>query len=163
MTTAHGFPVEEACRLASFAYGLDTPLSLAKSLPSYEDANVRLTARDSNQQYVLKVANIDESESALDFQNSAMAWLAAKGFDSPRVIPTLHGATTMFRLQDGPSAGRLVRLVEYLPGVPYAEVQPQGEDLVESLGRKLGEMGRAFEVDFCTGALVQRSLERGIP
>lgn len=130
--------------MAAVAFGIDTPVNLAKSLPSYEDANVRLTARDSNRQYVLKVANPDESESALDFQNSAMAWLAAKGCTAPRVFPTLHGES-MLRLQDGPGEGRLARLVEYLPGVPLAEVQPQGEDVLQGLGTKLAEMANAFE------------------
>lgn len=144
MSTVQGFPVAEACRVAAIAFGIDAPVELAKSLPSYEDANVRLTARDSHQQYVLKVANINESESALDFQNCAMAWLVAKGCTAPRVLPTLHGES-MLRLQDGPGEGRLARMVEYLPGVPLAEVQPQGEDVLQGLGTRLAEMAAAFE------------------
>jgi len=126
MATQQGFPVEEACLVVELRYGLRIDKATAKSLPSYEDANVLVKTLD-NQEFVLKIANPDELEESLRFQNAAMEWLSVQGCRSPKVIKTIDGEG-LFRLEEGRvGARRLVRLLEYLPGVPYATVAPHNE------------------------------------
>jgi Ser/Thr protein kinase RdoA (MazF antagonist) len=50
-------------------------------------------------------------------------------------------------VQTADGAGRIVWLLSFLPGVALAEVQPHPPELLESLGRFLGEMDAAL-VDF---------------
>ena len=104
----------------------------ARRLPSERDQNFLLTD-DSNQQFVLKIANRSESRSFLEAQNSVLDYLAERVSFCQRVI----GEITEFQ-------GHFVRLVTYLPGVPLAEIKPHTPGLLHDLGQKLGQLSRAL-------------------
>ena len=74
MDDASRFSVEDAERICAKYYGLQARL---EPLPSYIDQNFTVRA-DDGARYVLKIANPDEPEAALDLQQRAMDWIAAR-------------------------------------------------------------------------------------
>jgi 4-aminobutyrate aminotransferase-like enzyme/Ser/Thr protein kinase RdoA (MazF antagonist) len=115
------------------AYGLSA--SVLSELPSERDQNFHL--RDgSGRELVLKIASSAESPEVIDFQNQALAWIAAR--DAAIPIPRLCGATTE-------ESSFLCRLFERLPGKPLARVRPHSERLLRSIGRTMAGLDRALE------------------
>jgi 4-aminobutyrate aminotransferase-like enzyme/Ser/Thr protein kinase RdoA (MazF antagonist) len=139
---AHPVLVEEATRLARDLYGLDAE---AKSLPGEYDDNFHLTARDGRE-FVLKVMHPARERSFIDLQCQALQHLAkrAAGILLPRVITSREGEffneTTC---ADG--SKRLVWMLTFVPGTILAKVRPHGVELLNSIGRLLGEMDSALQ------------------
>lgn len=107
-------------------------IQTARRLPSERDQNF-LLADDSDQQFVLKIANTAESRSFLEAQNAVLDYLSERVSFCQRVI----GDIAEFE-------GHFVRLVTYLPGVPLAEIKPHTSGLLHDLGQKLGQLARSL-------------------
>jgi 4-aminobutyrate aminotransferase-like enzyme/Ser/Thr protein kinase RdoA (MazF antagonist) len=134
----------EAARLAREIFGLEAG---ARALPGEYDDNFHLTANDGRG-YVLKVMHAGRERSFVDMQCRALQHLARRApqLVVPRVCPTPSGAAFQnVRVADG--SERLVWLLTYLPGTVLADVTPHEPELLESLGRLLGEMDAAL-LDF---------------
>jgi len=134
--------VEEAVRLARDVYGLDVT---AKSLPGEYDDNFHLTAADGAE-YVLKVMHPARERSFIDLQCQALRHLAqhADAVVLPRVIPTQGGELqTEIKVADG--TNRLVWLLTFVPGTVLANVCPHSEELLTSLGRRLGAIDAGLQ------------------
>ncbi len=118
---------------------------VAEPLPSERDQNFRVTAAGGGA-FVLKIANATESRDILEFQNAALDHLAARRpeFAVPRVCRTASRASIV---QATGAGGRrhLVRMLTWVAGDVLAEVKPHTEELLESLGRRVGDANRAFE------------------
>src|SRR6266481_5681970 len=131
----------EAMRLAREVYGLE---AAARSLPGEYDDNFQLATNDGRE-FVLKVMHPAREGSFVEMQCRALQHLAKRAphLHLPCVCETLRGeAFTRPRLADG--AERLVWLLTYMPGTVLAEVRPHSSELLESLGRYLGEMDAAL-------------------
>ena len=107
------FSVEEARRFAWELYGLS---AIASPLPSERDQNFLLLT-DSEERFVLKIANASEERGLLEAQNAAMAHLGRSLQFCPRVVPTTAG-NEIGSVQSPEGRTHFVRLVSYLPGVP---------------------------------------------
>ena len=107
-------------------------ITTARRLPSERDINFLLTD-DSDQRFVLKIANTAESRDFLQAQNAVLDYLSERVPFCQRVI----GEMAEF-------AGHFVRLVTYLPGVPLAEIKPHTAGLLQDLGQKLGQLSHAL-------------------
>ncbi len=131
------FAADDVRRLLHEHYGIDGEL---RALVSERDQNVRVTL-SSKERYVLKIANAAEDPVVTDFQIKALIYLQDKGVSVPQVIETLDGksATSIA----GVTAQHVVRLVSYLPGIPFGDVAP-GEELAQSLGECLATLGNAL-------------------
>lgn len=143
------FAEKDAVRLAYEHYGLTAS---AQELPGERDQNFRLKD-GTGQAFILKISNAAEKKAILDFQNKAMARLAAQGeaIACPQVRPTMTGEDiTTVEGVDG--AGHFVRLLTYLPGRFLAEVKPHSPALLHSLGAFLGRMDQAL-ADFSHPAI----------
>jgi hydroxylysine kinase len=131
------FPDEDVRRLLLEHYGLDGELT---ALVSERDQNCRLTL-PNKELYVLKIANATEDPVATDFQIKALLYLQTKDVSAPRIIDTLDGnAATSIA---GPTAQHVVRLVSYLPGIPFGDVH-LGVELAQNLGKCLAMLGQAL-------------------
>jgi hydroxylysine kinase len=133
------FPEKELRYLLREQYGLEGEL---QELVSERDQNMRI-ATAAGEKYVLKIANTTEDPVVTDFQIKALLHLrgSAHGVNVPKVIQTLDGsASTKI---SGAHAEHIVRLVSYLPGVPFADVTP-AEELARSLGESLAKLGLAL-------------------
>jgi 4-aminobutyrate aminotransferase-like enzyme/Ser/Thr protein kinase RdoA (MazF antagonist) len=137
------FSAEQAVQLAAELYGLDVT---ATSLPSERDQNFRLHAA-AGAQYVLKIANLEESREILELQNASIRHLTSRAAELawPRIVPTLAGEEIAH------AAGHHVRLFTWINGACFA-VQPHTPDLLNSLGRALAQIDNAFEGFFHPGA-----------
>jgi len=139
--TAPRLSREEAVRIAADLYGIEVS---AASLPSERDQNFLL--RDSHgEQFVLKIANPQESLEFLEMQNCMIRFLSGAPVDLsfPRIIISKSGddiATT------NSIAGQAhnVRLFTWIEGVCLASVQPHNRKLLRSLGRALAQMDAAL-------------------
>jgi 4-aminobutyrate aminotransferase-like enzyme/Ser/Thr protein kinase RdoA (MazF antagonist) len=148
------FTESEAARLAHEIFGLEAS---ARSLPGEYDDNFHLTA-DDGRGYVLKVMHAGRERSFIDMQCRALQHLARRAphLAVPRVCPTRSGeAFQNVAVADG--SERFVWLLTFLPGTVLAAVRPHEPELLESLGRLLGEMDAALE-DFSHPS-VQRELK----
>lgn len=131
----------EAARLALELYGVscEGPGRSIHSLPSERDQNFRL-ATGEHESYVLKISQPNESRPNLEMQervlNHLQGRVRAADLVLPRVVPTTSGETLATTI--GPDgAEHLVRMLTFVPGTVWADVQPHSSDLLRSLGRAL--------------------------
>src|SRR5262245_48206266 len=135
------FSIEEAERLAAEFYGVS---GKASPLPSERDQNFRFRTH-SGEQFVLKIANPEESLEVLHLQNAMIHALAGggTGLDWPRVVATRSGNRIFPAGSDGGTA-YFVRLLTWVEGVCLAEARNHSPGLLESLGRALGAIAVAL-------------------
>ena len=129
--------LHDAELLAADLYGLDVS---AAPLPSERDQNFALR-NASGEQFVLKIANAEESLEFLDLQNQLIQFLAARdtNLEFPRIVRTKAGETIATIKGE---AGRqyFVRLLTWIDGVCFAKVERHDRKLLSSLGRALAQM-----------------------
>jgi 4-aminobutyrate aminotransferase-like enzyme/Ser/Thr protein kinase RdoA (MazF antagonist) len=134
----------EAARLAGDLYDLT---ATAHRLPGEYDDNFHLISADGRA-FVLKIMHPAREESFVDMQCRALTHLAqsAPQLALPRVCPTSRGALFIQqKIADGTS--RFIWLLTFLPGDTLVNVKPHSPELLESLGRLLGEVDSAL-LDF---------------
>jgi 4-aminobutyrate aminotransferase-like enzyme/Ser/Thr protein kinase RdoA (MazF antagonist) len=126
------FTNEDAVRLARAHYGLEV---MADPLPSERDQNFHL--RDAaGQQFVLKIANSEETPEVLDLQNKALTFLG--DHDNGLEWPQVTGDQQTCIADNGTT--HFVRLLSWVDGVPFASVHPHRPELLSSLGRALARI-----------------------
>lgn len=133
------FAAPEIQELLRQQYGIKGDL---KPLTSERDQNMRVTT-ETGQQFVLKIANVTEHPVFADFQIKALTHLQGSvcGVTVPKIIPTRRGeAATLIAAG---AAQHIVRLVSYVPGIPFADISPDVE-LARSLGECLARVGVAL-------------------
>ncbi len=136
------FTETDAIRLAAEWYGLSVS---ARPLPGERDLNFYLHS-DSGQEYVLKIAHTGEEEAALDLQNKAITHLNARAaaLSLPEVCPTRTGAD--MAVITGPGGeSHWLRLLTYVPGDLWAQVNPHTPAMLFSLGQTLGQIDAALQ------------------
>ena len=136
---APAFNVKDAIKLVLELYGLK---GYAKVLPSERDQNF-LFESDSGDRYVFKIANALEDRNLLEAQNRAMAHLAKQTSFCQQVVLTQSGDDISEVYSQG-GVKYFVRLLSYLPGIPFGESKRHSNSLLNSLGRYLGQIDRAF-------------------
>jgi 4-aminobutyrate aminotransferase-like enzyme/Ser/Thr protein kinase RdoA (MazF antagonist) len=125
--------------LAQEIYGLQAS---ATPLPSERDQNFLLQT-PSGERFVLKIANALEERAMLEAQQQAMTHLAQHASLCPRIVPTRSGEA-MAEIQSASGASHLVRLVTYLPGVPFGSLRRHSPELLRDLGHCLGRLDHAL-------------------
>jgi Ser/Thr protein kinase RdoA (MazF antagonist) len=109
----------------------------ASTLPSERDQNFLLTD-SADRKFVLKIANASEERAFLEAQNSVLKHLTKRVSFCQSLVPSVSGEEIV-NVQ-----GHLVRLLDYIPGVPLADVRPHSTELLRDLGRKLGQLSKAL-------------------
>jgi Ser/Thr protein kinase RdoA (MazF antagonist) len=142
LATTPRFTTTEAEQIAQRDYGL---AARASELPSERDQNFLMTT-PAGAKSVLKFAKSDEDRAVLEFQNAALAWVAAQApaLAVPRVHAMRNGAV-LGEARDRQGRRHYIRLIGWLDGEMYAAVQPQDAALLSSLGVVLGELDRALQ------------------
>ncbi len=126
----------EVLALLQREYGLEGSI---EPLVSERDQNFLVEA--GGRRYVLKIANAVEERGLIALQNEVLVHLArtAPGLGIPRLVRTL-GGVEVTEWKSG-AAVHAVRLLTYLPGRPFSEVE-KTPALLASLG---GFMGRVAD------------------
>lgn len=118
-----------------------------KSLPGELDINAFCQA-DNGQSYILKIAHHGEERPQLEMQHALMQHLADKStpLQLPLAISNLQGQT-ITEVVDQKGQTRLMRLLTWVDGKLWADVNPQSYPLLESLGQACGTLCQAL-LDF---------------
>ena len=117
----------------------------AKKLPGEIDFNFKISGTNG-EAYILKISRPDENKEYLDFQQQLLQYVAtnAKGIGSPLIIPDTAG-NTISQFQDRSGQTRMVRLLSWIGGRVWSDVNPQLEDLRYGLGAYCGQLTRALQ------------------
>lgn len=136
------FSVQKAALIAEELYGIRTTVS---QLPSERDQNFLLTT-ESNEEFVLKIANGLEDPALLEAQNEVLHFLTRRFHFFQRPVPSKQGRYVE-EISSTDNRVNFVRLNTYLPGVPLGEVPTHSSELLQDLGLKLGMLDKAL-LDF---------------
>ena len=133
------FDIEAAVGIAEDCFGISGD---ARPLPSERDQNFLFTS-DEKGKFVLKIANALELREFLEAQNSALTHLQSRISFCQSLVTTVSGEQiATVKAPNGVSY--FVRVVRYLPGVPLGEMRPHTAELLNDLGRKLGQLVHAL-------------------
>jgi Ser/Thr protein kinase RdoA (MazF antagonist) len=128
--------VEAAVKISYHLFGLRAS---SQPLPSERDQNFLLTD-SAGEKFVLKIANALESRAFLEAENAVLKHVARRVSFCQTLRPTVYG-DEIASVKDG---RYFTRLVDYLPGLPLAKIQPQPSSLLRDFGRKLGQLDHAL-------------------
>lgn len=136
------FSSAEIKNLIASIYHLEGDL---KPLPGEIDLNFLLVTQDKRK-YTLKVANPAEKKDILEFQNAMMLHLISKnmGLEIPQVIYS-HQKDLITTTKDKEGRERLIRLLTWVEGRPFATVNPHTEQLLYQLGNLCGKLNLALK------------------
>ncbi len=117
----------------------------AYELPGELDLNFRIKTKN-NDGYILKISRPNEDINHLYFQQELLEHVAKNGTDivAPRVIKAISG-NTIASIHDSAGALRYVRLLSWVSGRMWSQVNPQLEDLRYSLGTQCGLLTKALQ------------------
>lgn len=133
------FNAETASFQARKLYGLNCA---AKPLPSDRDQNFLLLA-ESEEKFVLKIANSTEERAMLEAQQQVMRHLAKSLKLCPEVVSALNGETIVEAVSPE-GVKHFAWLITHLPGIPLGIVKRHSTELMRDLGRCLGQLDRAL-------------------
>ncbi|RTE55421.1 aminotransferase class III-fold pyridoxal phosphate-dependent enzyme [Arenibacter aquaticus] len=116
----------------------------AKKLPGEIDFNFKISGTNG-EAYILKISRPDENKEYLDFQQHLLQYVAihAKGISSPLTIPDKEG-NSISQFEDRSGQTRMVRLLSWISGRIWSDVNPQLEDLRYGLGEYCGQLTKAL-------------------
>lgn len=117
----------------------------ATALPGELDFNFRIKVENS-EGYILKVSRPNENENYLDFQQKLLQFVEDNGQNllAPKVIKDSndHSIST---ITDNFGKERHVRLLSWISGRVWSQVNPQLNDLRYSLGEQCGLLTQALQ------------------
>lgn len=111
-----------------------------RELGSQQDRNYLVQTTD--EAFLLKFSNPAFSDTELDSQNSAMAYLGAAGLVVPEVIPGLDGELVQRVELNGQSLA--VRLMTFVPGQPLTDAGRLDSTQIQALGAMAGRVVAAL-------------------
>ena len=136
------FSRAEAGRLAREMYGLEASVA---GLPSTADQNFALCSA-SRERFVLKIANAGTSLKLLECHSSLLKHIAEHGDQTeyPQLVESTDGRL-IHEVVDSNGTPHFVRLLTWLPGVPFANADQHTPELLQSLGSTLGRLSAAID------------------
>jgi 4-aminobutyrate aminotransferase-like enzyme len=137
------FPEQAVKRMVKQLYGLD-PESI-EPLDSELDLNFYLQEK-TGREFVFKIAHSQLQRDKLEAQHQAMKHMKMhhKTLKCQEVCQTLKGEEIV-SIESPSGTTHLVRMVTFLPGTVFADLQDHPPELLENLGQVLAEMDKAFE------------------
>ena len=118
-------------------YGLEGTLH---PLPGDRDQNFLLES-PGGQKHVVKVSSLDEVQEIIEFETEMITRLSndTNGL-IPSVIPAISG-TSLVTHENKQGHHYRLRILEFLPGILLAEVNPRSDALLLNLGERMAELG----------------------
>ncbi len=135
------FTLDQIRALALEHYRLDVSV---QPLPGEIDLNFKVSTADGAV-FTLKIANPAEQRAILDMQNALMRHLQqnAGSLEIPRVVLSVRGEDIVgIEAPDGSS--RFLRLLTWIEGRCFAEVNPHSPALLQRVGAMCGQLSRAL-------------------
>ena len=140
--TALAISVADAERLAKDLYGIAAG---AAALPGEYDCNFHLRVTDGRE-FVLKCMHPAREASFIEMQCAALEHLSQRAWHLPlpRVQRNVSGEP-FAEITDAAEQNRVVWLLSYLPGTTLEKTNPHSVEILEDLGRFLGELDVALQ------------------
>ena len=131
----------QAAQIALELYGLQGQIS---SLPGELDFNFRI-ASDS-ETFLMKISRPYFDNEYIEFQQELLNHVGTNNSlpDSPRLIQDLHG-NQLSEIKDDSGLRRKVRLISWIEGRLWSEVNPISHQLLYSLGVKAGSLTNSLK------------------
>lgn len=135
-------PVDTAVRIVRDLYGIQ---GKAIPLPGEIDFNFHIQGVDGKA-YVLKISRPGSSREATAFQDSLLGHLKSSGADwrFPVQVHDKNGMTVS-EVRDPKGQIRQVRLLEWIPGRTWRQVNPKNPSLFCQLGAMMGKITKTLE------------------
>ncbi|HEY9169485.1 MAG TPA: aminotransferase class III-fold pyridoxal phosphate-dependent enzyme [Lutibacter sp.] len=118
---------------------------IATQLPGEIDLNFKVkTAHETK--YILKISRPDEDETFLDFQQQLLQYVEVNGekLIAPKIIKDKTG-NIISEITDEFGKQRKVRLLTWISGRVWSQVNPQLDDLRYSLGEECGKLTKVLQ------------------
>lgn len=114
-------------------------VGVATPLPGELDLNFKIKTKENNQ-YILKVSRPGEEQDELQFQQDLLLHVnSCKSVTSPQVIKDIQG-NTITHIKDSLGHRRSIRLLSWISGRMWSQVNPQTDSLRYDLGRQVGSL-----------------------
>lgn len=139
--TALAMTGADAERFATELYGI---AATATVLPGEYDGNFHLLASDGRE-FVLKCMHPARQASFIEMQCAALEHVStcAPLLSLPRVQRNIRGSH-FAEITDGADQKRIVWMLSFLPGATLERTNPHSAEILEDLGRFLGELDSAL-------------------
>ena len=136
------FEAVDALGVAAEQYGIE---GTAVMLPSERDQNFKLTTRDGRH-FVVKIANLEEDPSVLDFQHQAIRHIGHSHAtcEVQKLIPTRDGKDLASIRRGGCSPRHHVRLFSWIEGDVLGHMRIRDARLLESIGAQMADLDLAL-------------------
>lgn len=133
------FTSEEVKKIAMEIYGIEGSIT---ELPSYDDQNFLIQSENA---FIVKIANKSEDKLRLELQNEALLFLqTTNNKDSfPHPIQSISNEY-ISRIPGKDNSGNLIRLLTYIPGKVIANVNPNTSQLIHDIGMFLGKLDNSL-------------------
>ncbi|MCF7567071.1 aminotransferase class III-fold pyridoxal phosphate-dependent enzyme [Sabulilitoribacter arenilitoris] len=117
----------------------------ASALPGEVDFNFRIKIAHE-EGYILKISRPDENENYLDFQQKLLQYCEAQGNNliAPKVVADING-NAISEIIDDYGNKRKVRLLSWVSGRVWSNVNPQLDNLRYSLGEQCGLLTKTLQ------------------
>lgn len=117
----------------------------ASPLPGELDFNFRIKV-ENGEGFILKISRPDEDEEYLDFQQQLLLYIKAndKKLLAPQVVPDVNNKC-ISEITDDFGNIRMVRLLTWVSGRIWSQVNPQLDSLRYSLGQKCGLLTQSLQ------------------
>lgn len=129
------FTLDDATDIAAKHFGI---YGVATALPGERDQNFKIESDAKS--YVIKIANPETELGQLELENTAIQ-LAAEvdSLESPAIVRSLAGSSIV-PLSDSQKQTCYARCLSFLPGIPLAKFPSHSPNLLEEIGRLLGQL-----------------------
>ena len=133
--------IQEAEDLLFTLYGMK---GKASKLPGYADFNFRIKV-DKGDGYVLKISRPYANEDTVSFLRDILLYLEQEAQDilTPKIYPDKNG-NYISEVEDNAENKRSIRLLSWITGRIWHQVNPRLNQLHFSLGETCGKITKAF-------------------
>ncbi|MGI9531110.1 aminotransferase class III-fold pyridoxal phosphate-dependent enzyme [Lutimonas sp.] len=132
---------QQAKKLLLQLYGIEGEVS---PLPGEYDMNFRVRV-DNKDAYVLKISRPEEAYDTLEFQQELLQHLSQNRYVLAPIPVQDLSSKNISEIKDDYHRLRFVRLLTWIPGRMYHEVNPKRRNLRHSLGTSCGKLTKALE------------------
>ncbi|OLS26715.1 MAG: 2,2-dialkylglycine decarboxylase [Candidatus Heimdallarchaeota archaeon LC_3] len=135
------FTLLEALNMVQSHFNLS---GVIKELPSYEDQNFYIKINDGKE-FVLKIANSEESKEIIEFQNATINYLSQfPNVKVPKII--LSKNNEEFSLySENEDKKYIIRVISYISGTLYADYNQKNSVILNFVGQKLGSFTKNLQ------------------
>lgn len=132
---------EQAKQIAKELFNLDGKVS---ALDGEIDFNFKLKTK--KEIFLLKISRPEADKNYIEFQQKILTHVgnSIENIQSPKVLPDLNG-NYISEIKDDWENTRLVRLLSWINGRLWSQVNPQRDDLLLSLGEQVGMLTKVLQ------------------